>query len=123
MRMRSRLRTLLLVVLAVGLLCGGLAAWAAHRRRLAMAVSYAQSGENWAALGHLDRAIADFTEAIRLDPNRSSSYQARGYAFARKSMLDEAYADFTRAASASPGDANPYYNRAVLWRNKGEYDK
>ena len=38
----------------------------------------------------LDKAIADFSEAIRLDPELDSAYYNRGYAYAKKGDSDRA---------------------------------
>jgi len=46
------------------------------------------------ALPFLDKAMADFTTAIRLDPKSDVPYQNRGRAWARKKQYDKAIADF-----------------------------
>jgi len=53
----------------------------------------------WAHLiaGEYDRAIADFTEAIRLDPKCGSAYRGRGNAYKEKGDSDKARADFDQA--------------------------
>jgi Flp pilus assembly protein TadD len=43
------------------------------------------------------RAIADFNEAIRLDPNDASAYTARGNAYNATGEIDRADADFNQA--------------------------
>jgi uncharacterized caspase-like protein len=51
---------------------------------------YHQKGEH-------DRAIADFSEAIRLDPKSSATYRARGATFAAMGARDKAAEDYMRA--------------------------
>ena len=46
----------------------------------------------------LDGAIADCTEAIRLDPKDATAYNNRGFAKYEKGDLDGAIADYTEAA-------------------------
>ena len=50
----------------------------------------------------LDRAIADFTDAIRLDPNDADAYYARGLAFSTNGDRDHAVADLSEAVQLRP---------------------
>jgi len=43
--------------------------------------------------GDLDRAVADFDQAIRLDPKNTNAYITRGIAWATEGDLDRAIAD------------------------------
>ena len=47
--------------------------------------------------GDHDRAIADYDEAIRLEPNNASAYAARGRVFEKKGDPRRALADFNKA--------------------------
>ena len=47
--------------------------------------------------GDYDSAIADFSEAIRLDPKSAEAYYGRGYAYARKGDKAKAEEDFAQA--------------------------
>jgi tetratricopeptide (TPR) repeat protein len=42
------------------------------------AVAYRNLGQAWRAKGNFDRAIAEFTEAIRLDPNNTAEKSTAG---------------------------------------------
>ena len=55
-------------------------------------------------LNDFEQAIADCTEAIRLDPCFAIAYYRRAYAYWRKGEYDQAIADYTR--NHSPGDGN-----------------
>jgi Flp pilus assembly protein TadD len=46
------------------------------------------------AEGDLDAAIADYTEAIRLDPRDSTAYRHRGLAYEAKGDGEHASADY-----------------------------
>src|SRR5262249_3873287 len=52
-----------------------------------------------------DRAIADYTEAIRLDPKNSSAYFNRGAAWSEKGDLRRAIADQSQAIALDPKNA------------------
>jgi tetratricopeptide (TPR) repeat protein len=43
--------------------------------------------------GQLDRAIADYTQAIRLDPEYAEAYHNRGLAYAARGDAPQAEAD------------------------------
>jgi len=47
--------------------------------------------------GDFDKAIADFNEAIRLDPNNAQAYQNRGVAYEKKGEKAKAEEDFAQA--------------------------
>jgi Flp pilus assembly protein TadD len=73
--------------------------------------------------GECDKAIADFTEAIRLDPQNVSTYHDRGLALDEKGDYDGAIADFTAAIQLDPNQSHPYLCRGNVWSQKGEHDK
>jgi len=47
--------------------------------------------------GDFDKAIADSTEAIRLDPTLAGAYNNRGLAYAEKGDFDKAVSDYSEA--------------------------
>ena len=52
-----------------------------------------------------DRAIADYDQAIRLNPNYAAAYNSRGLAYDDKRDYDRAIADFNKAIKLNPNDA------------------
>lgn len=66
-----------------------------------------------------DRAIADFDNAIALDPDDADAYNARGQVWLDKGDNDSAISDFDRAIELDPGKAEAYYNRGRAWARKG----
>ena len=74
----------------------------------------------WHRKGNDDRAIEDYSEAIRIDPKNIVPYNARGVLWRNKGQLDRAIADFSEAIRLSPdmpplydnrGDANLAFSR------------
>jgi len=59
----------------------------------------------------IDRAIADFTRAITLDPKTAIAYRHRGNAHARKRDFKKAIVDFDQAIALAPTDAAAFYFR------------
>lgn len=58
-----------------------------------------------------DRAIADDSEAIRLDPNYVAAYISRGVAYRSKGDTDHAMTDFSAAIRLDPKEPVAYNNR------------
>jgi tetratricopeptide (TPR) repeat protein len=78
-----------------------------------------------------DKAIADYTEAIRLDPKNALAYYHRGVAYGNKGEHDKAIADCTEAIRLTPdysiGSAImkgfAYRMRTSAYVSKAQYDK
>ena len=79
----------------------------------------------WRDKGDRDRAIADFNEAIRLDPDPKDAraYNNRGLAWRNKGDLDRAIADYSEAIRLDPKYAFAYNNRGFAWRDKDDLDR
>ncbi|MCW6512268.1 tetratricopeptide repeat protein, partial [Lichenifustis flavocetrariae] len=73
--------------------------------------------------GDLDRAIADYTAAIGLDPGHADAYYNRGAAYVQKGDFDRAIADYSAAIGLNPGHANAFYNRGAAYGNKGDLNR
>lgn len=86
-------------------------AWADQRK--AAAREYYERGNAYARWGDLDRAIADFDEAIRIKADYVAAYTDRGVAYALKEEPDRAIADFTEAIRIDPNHFTAYYNRLM----------
>ena len=72
--------------------------------------------------GDYDRAIADYDQAIRLEPDYASAFNNRGVAYRLKSDYDRAIRDYDQAIRLKPDYALAFNNRGYAYRQKGEYD-
>jgi tetratricopeptide (TPR) repeat protein len=72
------------------------------------AVHYYNRGNAYHSKGEFDRAIADWSEALRLDPLGDQ---------------DLAIADYSKAIELNPKSGEPYANRGNAYRIKGEDDR
>lgn len=73
------------------------------------AASFVQRGDGRRADGDLDRAIADYSRALRLDPDFAWAYDRRGTASLVRGDYQRAIADFDQAIRADPKVA-PFFN-------------
>ena len=64
-------------------------------------------------LGRLDEALADYDQALQLDPKHSTVLDNRGNAYAMLGDLERALADHGAAIEADPQNARAYNNRAA----------
>jgi tetratricopeptide (TPR) repeat protein len=65
-------------------------------------------------LGRRDEAVAEFTEAIALNPYEQNSLVGRGLIEREQGKLDAAFEDFTRAAQIAPSPQAFYWQGRVL---------
>jgi tetratricopeptide (TPR) repeat protein len=70
----------------------------------------------------LERALVDFSEAIRLDPQFTDAYLQRGQARFRNGDVEGAITDFTRALELDPRHAAAYKARGMAMLYKSNDD-
>jgi Leu/Phe-tRNA-protein transferase len=63
-------------------------------------------------------AIADYTEAIKIDPMYTKAFNNRGNVYYKKGLLDLAIADYTEAIKIDPKHANAFNNRGRAYLKK-----
>src|SRR5262245_47540364 len=59
-----------------------------------------------------DTAIAEFTEAIRIDPESDGAYHNRAHAYAEKKQYAKAIADYNQAMRLAPDEGDSYTSLA-----------
>ena len=67
-------------------------------------------------------AIADFTQAIRIDPEHADAFLGRGIAYRRKGEYDSAITDLDQALRLRPDDADALSARGQAYLGKEVYD-
>jgi tetratricopeptide (TPR) repeat protein len=88
-----------------------------------LAVVYNKRGMELAGKSESDKAIADYDEALRLDPNFVVAYYNRAWVFRKKREPDRAIADYTEAIRINPKYALAYNARGITFNDKAEYDR
>jgi tetratricopeptide (TPR) repeat protein len=67
-----------------------------------------------------DRAIADFNQALLLNPKYAEAFYNRGIAYYDKKEYDRAIADYNQALLLNPKDAEAFNNRGIAYELKGD---
>jgi tetratricopeptide (TPR) repeat protein len=70
----------------------------------------------------LNGAIADYDQAIKLNPMHANSYSNRGLAESDKGDLRSALADYNKAVELSPNSFQPYINRGIVKSKADDVD-
>jgi tetratricopeptide (TPR) repeat protein len=70
----------------------------------------------------LDRAVADYDEALRIRPDYAEALVNRAVAWFDKGRFDRAVADCDRAIALRPNLAEAYNNRALAYYRLGRFD-
>jgi tetratricopeptide (TPR) repeat protein len=83
------------------------------------ALAFYVRGNDWAERGELDRAIADYDAAIKINPSFTEALVNRGVVWARKGNLDHAIADYDAALRVTPRDGKAIRNRSLALEQKG----
>ena len=85
-------------------------------------IAYNNRGVALEAKGEFDRAIADYTQALALNPQDQFAYNNRGNAYNGKNDYDHAIADFSRAIAIDPKYTHALNNRGDSYKAKGDLD-
>ena len=64
------------------------------------------------AKGEYDRAIQDYDQSIKLNPNYARAFNNRGVAYQKKGEYDRAIKDFDESIKLNPDYGNAFANRA-----------
>ena len=88
-----------------------------------LAVAFANRGLAYKSKGQWNRAIADFSEAIRLKPDFVTAFNNRGNIYYGKGQFDRAIKDYDKAIRLKPDLAEAFSNRGNVYRKKGQFDR
>jgi len=87
-----------------------------------LAVPYNSRGFAYREKSDVDHAIADFSQAIQLNPKYTFAWFNRGKTYADKKDLDHAVADYSEAIKLDPNNIDAYYLRGKAYLAKKDYD-
>src|ERR1700733_5441917 len=92
-------------------------------KRNATARAYAIRGAIRYEQDAYEQAIADYTEAIRLDPKVARVWSSRGWTWGHKSEFAKAAADFQQGISLDPNDSRTLIERGLTSYSAGKIDE
>ena len=81
--------------------------------------AYTNRGVCYTRLGKYDRALADFTAALELEPQHTHRYinhNNKGYAYHNKGQHEWALGELNTALGLNPAYADAHYNKAETCR-------
>ena len=84
------------------------------------AENYLRRGDEYSGAQAYGQAIADYSEALRLQPDWAEAYNNRGYALFWNGQGDKALADYNRALALRPLYPYACNNRGVAYMAGGE---
>ena len=80
-------------------------------------------GNAYSEMGNYERAITDYDEAIRRNPENASAYYFRGNTYAEMGDYERAIADCDEAIRLNPENANVYYFRGNTYAEMGDNER
>ncbi len=91
-------------------------------RRRSLLSTYLRIATKAYLSGDYDRAIAEYSIAIKGDPARTEIYIKRGQAWWQKGDYDRAIADFDRALKLDAALSPAYLHRGIVLAARGDHD-
>ena len=110
--MRASILAIVLIPVIVSSGCGG---------DVAEAKRLNEAGVRLYDQGQLEEAIAEYDEAIRLDPQASGHYNNRGLAYYDLNEYRRAIEDYDEAIRLDPSASQTYNNRGLAYHEVREY--
>jgi tetratricopeptide (TPR) repeat protein len=89
-------------------------------------IAYNNLGEAYLRKGDYERAISNYNQALRINPDYHKVYyfyDNRGTAYLMQGDYEKAIADYHQALRINPNDANAYHNRGTAYLNKGDFER
>lgn len=78
---------------------------------------YFDQGNFWHEKGDLDKAIANWSEAVKINPEFANAYHNLGSAWGHKGNFEQAIEYFNKALSIDPQNSITYRARGTAWSN------
>jgi lipoprotein NlpI len=91
-------------------------------RGKALGAAYVFRGKAQAQRNEIKAAIADFSEALKVDPQATDALYNRGAAYALMGQSNYALADFAHLLDLVPNDPDTLFYRALIYVNQGKIE-
>lgn len=86
-------------------------------------LEHLNTGIQYLYAGEHQRALQEFNEAARLDPENPEIYLYRGNAYFNMGYEDKAMTEYNKAIEVKPDYAAAYFNRGNVWSYLSEREK
>ncbi|MCX5694595.1 MAG: tetratricopeptide repeat protein [Candidatus Omnitrophica bacterium] len=83
---------------------------------------YNERGLAYFDKGEYDKALIDFTQAVKLNRNYADGFYNRGKVYQKKGEYGKAVFDYTEAIKIEPGYVGAYINRGLVYYSSKEYE-
>jgi tetratricopeptide (TPR) repeat protein len=70
-----------------------------------------------------EKALKDYSEALRLEPDQDEAYNSRGRLYFQKGELQKALNDYNKALEYNPDKAEYYSNRGATYARLNQYER
>ena len=87
------------------------------------ALAYVVRGIEYAENGEFERAISEYDQAIKHDPDLVGAYINRGLVYENLGDFERALTDYNKAIELDPDYAKAYFNRGNVYFNLGDFEK
>jgi tetratricopeptide (TPR) repeat protein len=87
------------------------------------AEEFFEQGKTFSSVENADKAIDNYSKAIKINPKLVKAYNNRGIAYIGQKKYDLAIADFSKAIELDPQNGKAYNNRAIVYSYQGENNK
>ena len=88
-----------------------------------VSVAHYNRGVIYSEKGEIERAIEDYDQTIRLNPESAAAYNNRGYAYRQKGEVETAIEDYDRAIQIKSDNVLFYNNRAIALLHLQEWER
>jgi len=85
----------------------------------AKAKEHFERGVNYSLKKEYDKAIAEYLESLRYNPNVAAVHSNLAFAYFDKGNLDSAIQEHKKTIEIDPANSNAYYGMALIYENRG----
>jgi tetratricopeptide (TPR) repeat protein len=91
------------------------------KQKRTLSLLYTNRGVEYERKQDYEHAIADYDQAIKVDPKNPLPFNNRGNAYSSMGDLDHAIADYDQAIKLNPKYAEAFFNRGLAKRKKSDW--